>query len=156
MPVDTAFLSMIKEGDPDLTVYLNELVRTSKPEQQSNIFWFPAPQNPCKIEDLTPIQTRLLKELYELKEKEKLSPKDETKSQKMFSERFDWTDTLLTVMEKQAIEDILVDYHDIFTRHRIDIGMNTEFKVKLFPKNDKAVYGKKHTHANRPQRRSHC
>ena len=43
-------------------------------------------------------------------------------------------------MEKQAIEDILVEYHDIFARHRMDIGMNTEFKVKLTPKDDKAVY----------------
>ena len=45
-------------------------------------------------------------------------------------------------MEKQAIEVILVEYHDIFARHRIDIGMNTEFKVKLTPKDDKAVYRK--------------
>ena len=43
-------------------------------------------------------------------------------------------------MEKQAIEDILIDYHDNFARHRMDIGMNTEFKVKLTPKDDKAVY----------------
>ena len=42
--------------------------------------------------------------------------------------------------KKQAIEDILVDYLDIFARHRLDIGMNTEFKVKLTPKDDKAVY----------------
>ena len=46
----------------------------------------------------------------------------------------------LTETEKQAIEDILVDYHDIFVRHRMDIGMNTEFKVKLTPKDNKAVY----------------
>ena len=46
-------------------------------------------------------------------------------------------------MEKQAVEDILVQYHDIFARHRMDIGMNTEFKVKLTPKDDKAVYSQK-------------
>ena len=59
-----------------------------------------------------------------------------------FLKRFDWTDTLLTETEKQAVEDILVDYHDIFARHRLDIGMNTEFKVKLTPKDDKAVYSR--------------
>ena len=52
---------------------------------------------------------------------------------------FDWTDTLLTETEKQAVEDILVEHHDIFARHRMDIGMNTEFKVKLIPKDDRAV-----------------
>ena len=29
---------------------------------------------------------------------------------------FDWTDTLPTENEKQALEDILVEYHDIFAR----------------------------------------
>ena len=32
-PVDMAILSMIPKGDPHMTVYLNELVRTNKPEQ---------------------------------------------------------------------------------------------------------------------------
>ena len=63
-----------------------------------------------------------------------------TDSRNKFLKRFDWTDTLLTETEKQAIEDILVDYHDIFARHKKDLGMNTEFKVKLTPEDDKAVF----------------
>ena len=100
----------------------------------------PTPENPGKPENHTPIQTRILKELNELKEKEKLYPKESTESRNEFLERFDWTDTLLTRTEEQAIEDILVDYHDIFARHRMDVGMNTEFKAKLTPKDNKAVY----------------
>ena len=42
--------------------------------------------------------------------------------------------------EKQAIENVLLDYQNIFARHRMDTGMNTEFKVKLTLKDDKAVY----------------
>ena len=57
-----------------------------------------------------------------------------------FLKRFDWTDKLLIGTEKQAVEDILVEYHDIFARHRMDIGMNTEIKAKLTPKDAKAVY----------------
>ena len=139
-PVDMAILSMISQGDPDLNAYLNEILRTSKPEQQDNMFWFPTPENRGKSEDHTPIQTRILKELNELKGKEKLNPQESTESRNKFLKRFDWTDTLLTETEKQAIEDILVDYHDVFARHRMDIGINTGFKVKLTPKNDKAVY----------------
>ena len=52
------------------------------------------------------------------------------------------TVALLTETEKQANEDILVDCHDIFARHRMDIGMNTQFKVKLTPKDDKTIYNK--------------
>ena len=129
-----AILSMILQYDPDLTAYLNELLRTSKLEQQDNTFWFPTIEKPGKPKDHIPIQTRILNELNELKDKEKLNPQESTKSRNKFLERFDWTDTLLTEMEKQAIEDILVEYLDIFARHRMDIGMNTEFMVKLPPK----------------------
>ena len=73
-PVDMAILSMIPQGDPDLTAYLNELLRTNKPDQQNDTFWFPTPKNPGKPEDHTPIQTRILKELTDLKDKEKLNP----------------------------------------------------------------------------------
>ena len=84
-PVDMAILSKIPQDDPDLTAYLNELLRTNKPEQQDNTFWFPTAENPGKPEDHTPIQTRILNELNELKGKEKLetlscNPQESTKS----------------------------------------------------------------------------
>ena len=135
-----AILSMIPEGDTDLITYLTELLRTDKPDQRNNTFWFPTPENPGNTEDHTPIQMRILKELRELQLQEKLTPKDAIESRTEFLNRFDWTDTLLTESEKQAVEDILVEYHDIFARDRMDIGMNTEFKVKRIPKDDKAVY----------------
>ena len=54
-PMDMAILNMIPQGDPDLTAYLNELLRTNKPEQQDNTFWFPTPESPGKPEHHTPI-----------------------------------------------------------------------------------------------------
>ena len=138
--VDTVILSMIAEGDPDLVTYLTELLRTNKPNQQNNTFWFPTPKNPGNTEDHSPIQTRILTELRELQRKEKLHPEHDLESRMESSKRFDWTDRLLTETKKQAVEDILVEYHDIFARHRMDIGMNTELKVKLTPKDDKVVY----------------
>ena len=137
-PVDMAILSMIPEGDPDLITYLTQLLRANKQDQQTNTFWFPTPANPGNTEEHT--QTRILKELCDLQLKEKLNPKDDIESRTEFLKRFDWTETLLTETEKQAVEDVLVEYHDIFARHRMGIGMNTEFKVKLTPKDDKAVY----------------
>ena len=131
---------MIPEGDPDLTIYLNEILRTKKPEQQNNTFWFPTPENPGKTEAHTPIKALILKELRELQEKEKLNPKGDVDSRMKFLKRFDRTDTLLTETEKQAFENILVEYHDIFARHRMHIGLNTEFKMRLTTKDDKALY----------------
>ena len=135
-----AILSMIPEGDPGPITYLTELLRKNKPDQRNNTFWFPTFENPGNREDRIPIQTRIPKELSELKLKQKLNPKKDAESQTDFLKRFDWTDTLLTETEIQAVEVILVDYHDLFARHTMDIGMNTEFKVRLTPKDDKAVY----------------
>ena len=139
-PVDTAIVSMISEGDPDLITYLTDLLRTIKPGQQNNFFWFPTPESPGNTEDHTPIQTRILRELRELQQKEKLNTKDDIESRMEFLKPFDWTYTLLTETEKQAVEDILVEYHDIFARHRMENGMNTEIRVKLTPEVDKSVY----------------
>ena len=83
-PVDMAILSMIPEGDQDLITYLTELLRTNKPDQQTNTFWFPTPENPGNREQHTPIQTRNLKELRELQLKEKLNPKVNTESRTEF------------------------------------------------------------------------
>ena len=139
-PVDTKIVSVTPEGDPDLPTYLNKKLGTIKQEKQNNAYWFEAPENLGKTGDHSPIQTQILKELRELKNKEKLNPKDDGNSRLKFLERFDWTETLLTETKKHAVEDILVEYHAIFARHRMDIEMNTEFKVRLTPKDDKIVY----------------
>ena len=139
-PVDTAVLNMIPKGHLDLTTYLTELLRTNKPDQQNNIFWFWTPENVCNLENHTSIQTRKLEQLRELRQKEKVIPKDDAESKKELLKLFDWTNTLLTETGKPAVEGILVEYHDIFARHGMDIGMNTEFKVKLTPWDDRAVY----------------
>ena len=39
-----------------------------------------------------------------------------------FLETLGCTDTLLTRLEKQTVEDILVECHKIFARHRMDTG----------------------------------
>ena len=141
-PLDMAILRMIPQGDPDLTTYLNELLKKNKPEQHNNTFWFPTPEKSGKPEDHTSIETRALKEMNELKDKE-FNPQESTESRNTFLKRFDWTDTLLWETEKQEIVGILVIYHNIFARHTMDFAMNTEFKVKLTLKYDKAVYSQK-------------
>ena len=88
----------------------------------------------------TPIQQQIFDELTELKQLEQLNPNDDEESRKKFLDHFDWTDTTLSPFEKQHIEDILVQYHDIFARHRFDIGTNREFKVKLTPNDDRPAY----------------
>ena len=118
--MDMSILSMIPEGDPDLVTYLTGLLRTKKPDQKK-YFLVSDTRKSWQHRRSYPIQTRILTELRELQRREKLNPQENIESRTEFAKRFDWTDTLLTETEKQAVEDILVEYHDIFPRHRMDI-----------------------------------
>ena len=62
---------MIPEGDPNLR-QVTKLLRTNDPEQQKNTFL--TPKNPGKNEDQTPIKTRILKELLDLKNERSETP----------------------------------------------------------------------------------
>ena len=53
-PVDAAIITMIRKSDPDLTTYLDELLRRDKPKQQSNTFSFLTPENPAEFEKKYP------------------------------------------------------------------------------------------------------
>ena len=45
--------------------------------------------------------------------------------------------------KRQEIEKILIAFHDIFARHRFDIGINSEFKVKLPPNDDRPAHSQR-------------
>ena len=83
-PVDIAILCKVPQGDLDLTAYLYELLRSKKIEQQNNTLWFFTPENPGKSEDHIPVQSRILTELIELKEEEKLNPQESTEARITF------------------------------------------------------------------------
>ena len=43
-------------------------------------------------------------------------------------------------IEGKQLEETIVQYNDIFARHRLDIGINNNFKVKLTPKDERPIY----------------
>ena len=49
---------------------------------------------------------------------------------------------MLQPAELARIEDLLVEFNDIFARHRFDLGMNEDFKVKLTPKDDSPAFSR--------------
>ena len=78
--------------------------------------------------------------MRELEQLEKLNPLENIDSRNQFLSNFDWTDSTLQQNAKQAVENLLVEFHDIFARHRFDIGINTEFKVQLTPLDNRPAY----------------
>ena len=104
------------------------------------IFFFQLPPPSSNEASHTPIQKRILRELRNLEEAESLNPQEDEESRQKFLSNFDWKDSMLQQHEIKQIEALLVEFHDIFVRHRFDIGMNEEFTVKLTPKDDSLAY----------------
>ena len=138
-PVDIAALNLLTEHD-DVVTYINALMQVERPDHNEEKFWFPTPENPGNESKHSPIQRRILKELRELAELEKLDPTENEQSRTKFLSMFKWTDSLITGKDRENLEATIVEFHDIFARHRLDIGMNTQFKVSLTLKDDKPVY----------------
>ena len=140
-PVDPASTWHLLQNDQEQAAhYVSSLIKTNRNPQNSENYWFPTPENPGNPEEHTPIQKRILRELQALQDLETLDPTTDAESRAKSLENFDWKDSTLTPEEKEKIEELLVEFHDIFARHRFDIGMNEEFKVKLTPKDDSPAY----------------
>ena len=138
----TSVRHLLNSSLDDAIHYINSPLKTSKDNNANETYWFPTPQNPGNEKELTPIQTRILNELRELEQLEKLNPLENTDSRNIFLSNFDWTDSTLQPDAKQAVENLLVEIHDIFAQHRFDIGINTEFKVQLTPLENRPSYSK--------------
>ena len=136
----TSVRHLLNNNHDDAIHYINSLLKTSKPDEVNETYWFPTPQNPGTEQEYTPIQTRILNELREIEQLEKLNPLENIDSRNQFLSNFDWTDSTLQQDAKQAVENLLVEFHDIFARYRFDIEINTEFKVQLNSLDNRPAY----------------
>ena len=140
-PVDPVTTWHLLQDNPEnAAFYVGSLIKSAKPEDFRENYWFPTPEDPGDPQQHTPIQKRILTELLTLQELEKINPQDDPESRRQFLTNFDWTDSMLQPDEIARNENLLVEFHDIFARHRFDIGMNEEFKIKLTPKDDSPAY----------------
>ena len=136
-PVDPVSTWHLLQADNDNAAhYVSSLLKTNKSPESTERYWFPTPENPGNVTEHTPIQKRIYQELLTLQKLEQLNPQADPESRKTFRDNFDWKDSILKPEEIALIENLLVEIHDIFARHRFDIGMNGEFTVKLTPKDD--------------------
>ena len=136
----TSVRHLLNNNHDDALLYINSLLKTSKTDEVNETYWFPTPQNPVNEKEHTPFQTRILKELREVEQLEKLNPLEDTDSRDQFPPNFDWTDSTLQPDAKQAAEDLPVEFHDFFARHRFEIRINAEFKIQLSPLDNRSAY----------------
>ena len=138
-PIDAAALKLLEDPD-DTHMYVNELMKANETEQNDENFWFPTAENPGNEDEHTPIQRRILKEIRELIKKEELDPTKDQESRKEFLDMFQWEGSQIEGNDRKQLEQTIIEYNDIFARHRLDIGINNNFKVKLTPKDERPTY----------------
>ena len=131
---------LLQDNPENAVLHVSSLTKSCKAEDFQKNYWFAIPEDPGDPQQRMPIQKRILKELLNLQELEKLNPQDDPESRQQFLTNFDWIDSMLQTDEIARIEDLLVEFHNIFARHRFDIGMNEEFTAKLTPKDDSPAY----------------
>ena len=139
-PVDPALLSFMLQNEETTEFYINELQKVPQTNTEQETFWFPTPEEPSEPTTYTPIQQRIYNELLEFKDIEKHYPHKNESARKAFISNVDWSDTTLSHEEQQEQQQILIEFHDIFLRHRFDIGIFRDFKVKLMPNKDRPAY----------------
>ena len=121
--------------------YTNSLLKTSKTEEVTETFSLSLSQNLGNEKEHTPIPIRIPNELRELEEVEQLKPLEDMDSLNQFLFIFGRTNSTLDRDAKQSVEALPIDFHDVFARHRFDIGINTEFTVHLIPFDKRLAYG---------------
>ena len=84
-----------------------------------------------------PLERRIYEEVVKLRAQEKLDPPASEKQRQTFVSRFN---SQLNDNDRQRIEQLLFMYHQKFAGHRLDIGIITEFMVKLTPEHNNPIY----------------
>ena len=88
-PLNTAALKVLAEDDSeDAMVYINELLKTPEKPSHNQNFWFPTPDHPGDPATHTPIQNRILREIKELEEIQKLDRNNSEEERKTFLQNF--------------------------------------------------------------------
>ena len=88
----------------------------------------------------TRVSKTIFRELQALQDLDTLDLTKDANSRTKFLKNFDWKDSTLARDEIARIEELLVEFHDVFARHRFDIGMNEEITVELTPKDNSPAY----------------
>ena len=80
-PIDPVTTWHLLQDNPEnAAFYASSLIKSTKPENFKEHYWFPTPEDPGDPQHHTPIQKRILSELINLQELEKLNPQDNPES----------------------------------------------------------------------------
>ena len=140
-------LDILKDGE--IFNSINRIMSTRKvhgknqpkrPPPDYDKIWFPRPETSTNPQNLPCLQRKSYDNITELQQRDTLGPQLNFEDRETFLQQFDWSRSALTAEQIQEMQDFLVEYNNIFAKHRFDVGYKTELKVKLTPEHDLLVY----------------
>ena len=111
-----------------------------RPSPEYDKTWFPTPETCQNPENLPPLQKKNFDNISDLQQRDSLNPQSNEKDKETFLKQFDWSKSSLNADQIAEMQYLLIEYYDIFAKHRFDVGYNTELMVKLTPAHDLPVY----------------
>ena len=147
--VDPQLIALAKMKNRfNLEAEINQLVQTknfqplnqTRPKPEYEKLWFPTPETCDSPSKLSPLQRDIYDQILHFQNLEKIDPKNNAKDRDLFLEKFGWQNSVLTFEQKCQVEELLVEFSDIFAKHRFDVDYNTELKIKLTPEHNLPVY----------------
>ena len=104
--------------------------------KQENVFWFPTPETNRDSSKMSAVGKRIYDELVNFTNLEAIQPLLKNGDRKTFLNSIKWSDSVLSDKDKERPEQLLVEFNNIFTRQRLDIGYTHKFSIKLSPDTD--------------------
>ena len=86
---------------------------------KTNRRWYSTCDDPCK---LNPFERRICDEIVKLRGEETLDPTVDDHQRQSFPANFQRESSISSGQERQQLENLLMKYHNIVARHRLDIG----------------------------------
>ena len=142
-------LAFDKMKNGEILNQINQLLRVrnnrglrqpKRPLPEYDKIWFPTPETCQNPENLPPLQRKRFDNISELQQRDSLNPQSNEKDKETFPKQFDWSKSSLNADQIAEMQHLLIEYYDIFAKHRFDVGYNTELKVRLTPAHDLPVY----------------
>ena len=142
-PIDSmSTWHLLNENEVDAIHSISSLLKANRNNDQDKKYWFP--RENLKTQEtkrlIHPYRNEYSRNCAAYEKQKKLNPNDDEESRRKFLNNFAWKDSMQQQQEIKEIESLLVDFHDIFARHRFNIGINEEFSVKLAAMYDSPAY----------------
>ena len=148
--IEPQTLALAKMNQPDnVELGINEIIskKTSpslaseqKPPPEYEKFWFPTPETCPNPESLPSIQREIYDQILYFQGLEKIEPNNNIQDRMTFLSNFQWANSVLTNDQRSEVECLLIEYADIFAKHRFDVGYNSDLKIKLTPEHQRPLY----------------